>query len=387
MVNPYTGEVLGVRDREKSVARWLHLLHTRFVAGDIGEKMVGGFSVAMLGLSLTGLVLWWPRKIFSIGAASSWKRKNFDLHNVLGFYSSLVMLFITLSGVLIAFEGYTDPLGAAAERRAGGAGAAINAGRWQDPHQRGRGDRDCRARAARRLCLERRHARRTEGGVPHPEEVSRRTARRPGAAAVYVDQFSGKVLLVENTRTAPLGTRILNLKRSAHTGDIFGAPTPGALLHRLAPHRPTGDRLASMWWNGLPIPPILRLLEVDEPAVDVDAGQADAQAVADVEPGPRRHQLPLDRRAATRTKVPLLDAPVTTESNVHRRATARPSPRPTSAPAARPCWRHPPAWCIVSPPAPARRGCRATDGRRAPPSPAAASPGPGNRRFGAVECE
>ena len=31
--------------------------------------------------------------------------------------------------------------------------------------------------------------------------------------------------MVENTRTAPPGTRILNLKRSLHTGDIFGAPS------------------------------------------------------------------------------------------------------------------------------------------------------------------
>jgi len=46
-----------------------------------------------------------------------------------------------------------------------------------------------------------------------------------GRSRVYLDQFSGKVLLAENTRTAPLGTRILNVKRSAHTGDIFGAPT------------------------------------------------------------------------------------------------------------------------------------------------------------------
>ena len=110
MVDPYTGNILGLRDREKSFARWVHLLHTRFVAGDIGEKMVGGFSIAMLGLSITGLVLWWPRKIFSVGRSPSWKRKNFDLHNVLGFYSSLVMFFITLTGVLIAFEGFTDPL-------------------------------------------------------------------------------------------------------------------------------------------------------------------------------------------------------------------------------------------------------------------------------------
>ena len=69
-------------------------------------------------------------------------------------------------------------------------------------------------------------------GIPNgPKAVFRILKKFPedrtpaGRSRVYVDQFSGKVLLVENTRTAPLGTRILNLKRSAHTGDIFGAPT------------------------------------------------------------------------------------------------------------------------------------------------------------------
>ncbi len=46
-----------------------------------------------------------------------------------------------------------------------------------------------------------------------------------GRSRVYIDRFSGAVLLVQNTRTAPRGTLILNSKRSAHTGDIFGAPT------------------------------------------------------------------------------------------------------------------------------------------------------------------
>jgi uncharacterized iron-regulated membrane protein len=58
------------------------------------------------------------------------------------------------------------------------------------------------------------------------------------------------VLLVENTRTAPLGTRILNLKRSAHTGDIFGAPTRALYFIvslGIALQAVTG---ALIWWNG-----------------------------------------------------------------------------------------------------------------------------------------
>jgi len=114
-----------------------------------------------------------------------------------------------------------------------------------------------------------------------------------GRSRVVLDQFSGAVLQVENTRTAPLGTRILNLKRSAHTGDIFGAPTQ-ALYFLVS----LGIALQAMsgaliWWNGkrregTPLPrPLrcLRLPEINEPAIDVHAGQPHAQAIADVEAG------------------------------------------------------------------------------------------------------
>jgi uncharacterized iron-regulated membrane protein len=250
MVNPYTGDVLGLRDHEKSFARWVHLLHTRFVAGEIGEKMVGGFSVAMLGLAITGLVLWWPRKILSLGSATSWKRTNFDLHNVLGFYSSLVMLFITLSGVLIAFEGFTDPL----VRR-------LNPQTPEAP-----APQSTPVAGGRRLSIDqaiaiaeraRPGALASNVGLPAgPKGVFRIFKKFPedrtpaGRSRVYVDQFSGQVLLVDNTRTAPLGTRILNLKRSAHTGDIFGAPTQALYFIvslGIALQAITG---ALIWWNG-----------------------------------------------------------------------------------------------------------------------------------------
>ncbi len=71
-----------------------------------------------------------------------------------------------------------------------------------------------------------------------------------GRSRVHLDQFSGEVLLVENTRTAPLGTRILNLKRSAHTGDIFGALTQALYFIvslGIAMQAVTG---VLIWWNG-----------------------------------------------------------------------------------------------------------------------------------------
>jgi len=57
-------------------------------------------------------------------------------------------------------------------------------------------------------------------GVKFPED------RTPGGRSrVAVDQYSEAVLDVVSTRSQPLGTRILNLKRSIHTGDVFGWPS------------------------------------------------------------------------------------------------------------------------------------------------------------------
>jgi uncharacterized iron-regulated membrane protein len=250
MVNPYTGAILGVRDREKSFARWLHLLHTRLAAGQIGEAMVGWFSVAMLGLAVTGLVLWWPRRILRVGSASSWKRTNFDLHNVLGFYSSLVMICITLSAVLIAFENVTDPL----VRRLNPPAAEMPTPQSTPAPGATRISIDEAVAAAERALP---GAFASNVGIPNGAKAVFRILKKfpedrtpAGRSRVYVDQFSGKVLLVENTREAALGTRILNLKRSAHTGDIFGAPTQAlyfVVSLGIAVQAITG---ALIWWNG-----------------------------------------------------------------------------------------------------------------------------------------
>lgn len=50
--------------------------------------------------------------------------------------------------------------------------------------------------------------------------------RTPGGRSwVSVDQSSGKVLVVQNSRTAPLAARAELLNRQIHTGDIFGTPS------------------------------------------------------------------------------------------------------------------------------------------------------------------
>jgi uncharacterized iron-regulated membrane protein len=226
--NQYTGEILGSRDREQSFARFLHLLHTRFAAGPPGESVAGWFTVLMLFMAISGIILWWPRKIAGVTTGGSWKRTTFDLHNVFGFYSSVVMVLISLSAVLIAFERTMDPI---VLKLNGAAGEPADPAALQSsplPEARRTTPDEAIGIAERTLP----GARVTAINVPAtPKAIYRILLKFPedrtpaGRSRIYIDQFSGKVLLVENTRTAPLGTRILNLKRSAHTGDILGAPT------------------------------------------------------------------------------------------------------------------------------------------------------------------
>jgi uncharacterized iron-regulated membrane protein len=227
-VNQYTGQVLGARtaaERDASLGRRIHLLHTRLFAGQIGEWIVGTITALTLFMAITGLILWWPRRIFGVKTRASWRRINFDLHNVFGLYASAVFFFIALTGIMISFEGFTDPLIARLNR------TAVPPLPKQSTMVEGAKpvSIDVLANAAQAalpgaflkiISVPNDRKAVIAAGMKYPED------RTPGGRSrVFLDQYSGQPLLVLNTRTAPLGTRILNLKRSAHTGDIFGAAT------------------------------------------------------------------------------------------------------------------------------------------------------------------
>jgi uncharacterized iron-regulated membrane protein len=59
---------------------------------------------------ITGLILWWPKRktdrkrSFTIKWGGRWRRVNYDLHNVLGFYATSIAIILSISGLAIAFE-------------------------------------------------------------------------------------------------------------------------------------------------------------------------------------------------------------------------------------------------------------------------------------------
>ena len=103
-MNPYTGEIVGRNDQQFRPMRVIHEFHTHLLMrGRSGRMTLTIAACCLLGLAVTGLVLWWPRKIFKLRGGPS-HRVVFDLHQMLGLWSSACVLLFAVTGIAIGFE-------------------------------------------------------------------------------------------------------------------------------------------------------------------------------------------------------------------------------------------------------------------------------------------
>lgn len=112
-INPYNGKVLKLRNNDKDFLSVVLKIH-RTLGFSFGHEIIRWSSVIFLLLLISGLILWWPKKRRAIknGLKIMWKaspkRLNYDLHKVLGFYSTWIVIFTVLSGLIFAFEGFAN---------------------------------------------------------------------------------------------------------------------------------------------------------------------------------------------------------------------------------------------------------------------------------------
>lgn len=109
-VNPYTGKVLGKGNIEDRFFSVVTNLHRYLLAGSTG-KIITGISCSMFViLTISGMVIWWPanknaaKQRFSIKWNGSFKRVNWDIHAVFGFYTSFFLIAISVTGLVWSYE-------------------------------------------------------------------------------------------------------------------------------------------------------------------------------------------------------------------------------------------------------------------------------------------
>ena len=122
-LNPYTGEFLqkqqSLGNGEFDFFRFIIDGHRAlWLPYEIGRPTVGVCTLIFLVLLVTGIVMWWPKrwnkanidKSFKIRWNGSFKRVNYDLHNVLGFYILLLAFALAVTGLVWSFKWFEDGL-------------------------------------------------------------------------------------------------------------------------------------------------------------------------------------------------------------------------------------------------------------------------------------
>lgn len=122
-MNPYNGQITG--EGAKKTGAFFHFMEDwhRWLGmhGDnrpIGKAITGFCNAAFLVLAVTGLYIWMPRKfswqamksitVFKAGLRG--RARNFNWHNVIGFWSALVLILLTATGMVISYQWAGDLL-------------------------------------------------------------------------------------------------------------------------------------------------------------------------------------------------------------------------------------------------------------------------------------
>lgn len=105
-LDPPTARVLDAVDFRASFFGWLHRFHENLTIPQYsGRQIVGFVGIGMLILSLTGIWLWWPRAGGFLRGLR-WQRSphvTFNLHHLLGFWISLPLAAVSLTGIYLSF--------------------------------------------------------------------------------------------------------------------------------------------------------------------------------------------------------------------------------------------------------------------------------------------
>lgn len=108
-VNPYTAEITDTRREKDSFFHIVLQLHRYLCLEDTGKAVTGVACVMFIVIMITGLILWWPnrkqtKQRLTIKWNAKFKRLNWDLHAVFGFYILPFTFLIALTGLVWSYK-------------------------------------------------------------------------------------------------------------------------------------------------------------------------------------------------------------------------------------------------------------------------------------------
>ena len=244
--NPYTGHVLLDRLRYGGFLGLMGNLHVYLMGGQSGLLLSGAMAFGLLILCFTGLVLWWPGVARWAGALllnpkARWKRLNWELHSVVGFWACAALLVVTTTGLDFAFPDQVGKAVAIAVEGKLSAGDAPTPAPHPAPHPRPATSNPSQmnidqALAAARQALP---AAAPGGYLSFPATPTSNykvtgyyTEALPYSQLVRVtlDGHTGAVLSYDDTRNDPRGSRVEQYFTTIHFGSFGGHGALGLIV-------------------------------------------------------------------------------------------------------------------------------------------------------------
>ncbi|MDB5001548.1 MAG: hypothetical protein JWR76_2630, partial [Mucilaginibacter sp.] len=233
-VNPYTGQVIEQFSKKQSFLFTVEMLHRFLLAGknSAGDMIVGLSTLLFLFILITGIILWWPktknimRQRLKIKFNGSGKRLTHDLHIVTGFYTSIFLIIIVLTGLVMSFGWANKAL-------------YVITGSEQQKEQSKIPESAYQAdlipisieavlkTVAGKINASETYSIRTPRDSAGTFNISilQKGAMESASDSYSIDQYNSKIVATQLFADKSLGQRIRAYVKPVHTGSIYGIPT------------------------------------------------------------------------------------------------------------------------------------------------------------------
>lgn len=255
-VNPYSGGIQGDQAHETRFFTIVLKLHRYLLAGETGKAVTGVSCVVFVLMLLSGVVLWWPRNAaflrdrLRIRLKARWRRVNYDVHSVAGFYAAFPLLVIALTGLVWSYKPVNGALFQLLDGKPQDKSRPVSVAAGRTPG--GLSYEALVARAHRQYAF--------PGDLrvtlPKDDSASVVVAKEDLSAAMpnvvsflYFDQYSGKLLKAEPYATVSRGMKVRRAVYPIHTGSAGGVFTKiiALLVSLFAASLPVTGFL--VWWG------------------------------------------------------------------------------------------------------------------------------------------
>jgi uncharacterized iron-regulated membrane protein len=226
-IDPYTGKIISDRQQETALFSLILHLHYELLSGNTGTIVVGTAALFLCILTITGTILWSGWRKLWLGFKINWKahpiRVNYDIHKVAGIITAVFLGATAFTGFCWNFYDYSVP--------------AIYAATFTSKPVEVKSTIVTGKSTLELSEILTRSTTALPGAIntfisfpKKPEDVFEIYKKVPGdsdnfSSYVKLDRYSGKILQVQDSRTAKLGDRILNAFTPLHYGTFGGLPT------------------------------------------------------------------------------------------------------------------------------------------------------------------